>query len=70
MRQEIVVRMRWKTGRRTLTLLGGLLLLYLGCIPTALAYVLFQAGMRSTPATLTSILTLAEPPVYRDTKKK
>ncbi len=38
-----------------------LLLLYLGCIPTALAYVLFQAGMHSTPATLTSILTLAEP---------
>ena len=38
-----------------------LLLLYLGCIPTALAYVLFQSGMRSTPATLTSILTLAEP---------
>jgi drug/metabolite transporter, DME family len=38
-----------------------LLLLYLGCIPTALAYVLFQGGMRSTPATLTSILTLAEP---------
>ena len=33
----------------------------MGCIPTALAYVLFQAGMRSTPATLTSILTLAEP---------
>jgi DME family drug/metabolite transporter len=38
-----------------------LLLIYLGCIPTALAYVLFQGGMRSTPATLTSILTLAEP---------
>lgn len=38
-----------------------LLLLYLGCIPTALAYMLFQAGMRSTPATLTSILTLCEP---------
>jgi DME family drug/metabolite transporter len=38
-----------------------LLLVYLGCIPTALAYVLFQTGMRSTPATLTSILTLAEP---------
>jgi DME family drug/metabolite transporter len=33
----------------------------MGCIPTALAYVLFQAGMHSTPATLTSILTLAEP---------
>lgn len=38
-----------------------LLLLYMGCIPTALAYLLFQAGMRSTPATLTSILTLCEP---------
>jgi DME family drug/metabolite transporter len=38
-----------------------LLLVYMGCIPTALAYVLFQAGMHSTPATLTSILTLAEP---------
>ncbi len=38
-----------------------LLLLYLGCIPTALAYVLFQAGMRSISATLVSILTLAEP---------
>jgi drug/metabolite transporter, DME family len=38
-----------------------LLVLYMGCIPTALAYVMFQAGMRSTPATLTSILTLCEP---------
>jgi drug/metabolite transporter, DME family len=38
-----------------------LLLLYMGCIPTALAYVLFQVGMRSTPATLTSILTFCEP---------
>lgn len=38
-----------------------LLLLYIGCIPTALAYVLFQVGMRSTPATLTSILTFCEP---------
>lgn len=38
-----------------------LLLAYMGCIPTALAYLLFQAGMRSTPATLTSILTLVEP---------
>jgi drug/metabolite transporter, DME family len=40
---------------------GWLLLLYLGCIPTALAYMLFQVGMRSTPATLTSILTFCEP---------
>ena len=38
-----------------------LLLLYMGCIPTALAYVLFQVGMRSTSATLTSILTFCEP---------
>jgi drug/metabolite transporter, DME family len=38
-----------------------LLLLYLGSIPTALAYTLFQAGVRSTSATLTSILTLCEP---------
>src|SRR5581483_9036435 len=38
-----------------------LLLVYLGCIPTALAYTLFQAGIRTTPATLTSILTLCEP---------
>ena len=40
---------------------GWLLLLYLGSIPTALAYGLFQVGMRSTPATLTSILTFCEP---------
>ena len=40
---------------------GWLLLLYMGCIPSALAYVLFQVGMRSTPATLTSILTFCEP---------
>jgi DME family drug/metabolite transporter len=38
-----------------------LLIVYLGCVPTALAYTLFQAGMRTTPATLTSILTLCEP---------
>lgn len=40
---------------------GWLLLLYLGCVPTALAYTLFQSGIRTTPATLTSILTLCEP---------
>jgi DME family drug/metabolite transporter len=40
---------------------GWLLLCYMGAIPTALAYVLFQVGMRSTPATLTSILTFCEP---------
>ncbi len=40
---------------------GWLLILYLGCVPTALAYTLFQSGIRTTPATLTSILTLCEP---------
>src|SRR5262249_38163883 len=40
---------------------GWLLVLYLGIIPTALAYVFFQIGMRSTPATLSSILTFCEP---------
>ncbi|GAC1642690.1 MAG: EamA family transporter [Ktedonobacteraceae bacterium] len=38
-----------------------LLLLYLGCIPTALAYGLFQIGMRSLSATVVSIVTLCEP---------
>ncbi len=38
-----------------------LLLLYLGCVPTALAYGLFQIGMRSLSATVVSIVTLFEP---------
>ncbi len=36
-------------------------LLYLGCIPTALAFVVFLAGMRMTTATVASVLTLIEP---------
>lgn len=40
---------------------GWLLLLYLGSIPTALAYGLFMVGIRSTSATITSIVTLLEP---------
>lgn len=40
---------------------GWALLLYLGTIPTALAYVLFIAGMRSTTAMVASISTLLEP---------
>jgi DME family drug/metabolite transporter len=43
------------------TPIGWTLLLYLGTIPTALAYVLFIAGMRSTTATVASISTLLEP---------
>lgn len=38
-----------------------LLLLYLGCIPTAVAYALFQTGMRSLSATVVSIVSLCEP---------
>lgn len=40
---------------------GWALLLYLGLIPSALAYGLFLTGMRSTPATVASVLTLVEP---------
>lgn len=40
---------------------GWLLLGYVGTVPTALAYGLFVLGMRSTPATVASILTLLEP---------
>jgi DME family drug/metabolite transporter len=37
------------------------LLLYLGIIPTALAYVFFLSGMRHTTATVASTVTLVEP---------
>ncbi len=37
------------------------LLLYLGLVPTALGYVLFVIGMRTTEATTASIITLLEP---------
>jgi DME family drug/metabolite transporter len=41
---------------------GGLALaIYLGAIPTALAYVLFARGLRHLPAGEVATLTLAEP---------
>jgi DME family drug/metabolite transporter len=40
---------------------GWLLLAGLGLVPTAGGHLLFQAGMRTTPATSASILTLLEP---------
>ncbi|MFL5706722.1 MAG: DMT family transporter [Ktedonobacteraceae bacterium] len=40
---------------------GWLLLLYLGCVPTALGYGLFQVGMRSLSATVASTVTMCEP---------
>lgn len=45
----------------TYPLEGWLLLCYLGCIPSALGYALFQTGMRSLPATVTSIVNMGEP---------
>jgi DME family drug/metabolite transporter len=40
---------------------GWLILLYLGCVPTALGYGLFQIGIRSVSATVASIVTMCEP---------
>ena len=40
---------------------GWLMLLYLGCVPTALGYGLFQIGIRSLSATMASIVTMCEP---------
>jgi len=40
---------------------GWLMLLYLGCVPTALGYGLFQIGIRSLSATVASIVTMCEP---------
>jgi DME family drug/metabolite transporter len=40
---------------------GWAILLYMGVIPTALAYVLFVAGMRGTSPTVATIATLLEP---------
>jgi DME family drug/metabolite transporter len=38
-----------------------LLLLYLGIGPSALAYVMFQRGLKDVPATTASVVTLLEP---------
>jgi DME family drug/metabolite transporter len=40
---------------------GWLLLVYLAVVPSALAYVLFTVGMRTTLATVASLVTLIEP---------
>lgn len=40
---------------------GWGLLIYLGVVPTALAYWLYVEGLKSTPATTSSILALLEP---------
>lgn len=40
---------------------GWLLLVYLGVVPTALGYALYLWGLRTTPATVSSVLVLLEP---------
>ncbi len=40
---------------------GWLLILYIGAVPTALAYGLFVVGMRTLPAPLASVIVLLEP---------
>ncbi len=40
---------------------GALLIVYLGLVPTALAYWLFQTGLRSVSATTASILSMLDP---------
>jgi DME family drug/metabolite transporter len=45
----------------THTTLGWLLLLYLGLVPTALAYWLLQMGLRSVSATAASIVNMVDP---------
>jgi drug/metabolite transporter, DME family len=49
------------TGRATGGPATWALLAYLGVVPTALAYVGYVAGMRTTPVAVSGILTLLEP---------
>ncbi|MFC4051367.1 EamA family transporter [Actinomadura syzygii] len=46
-----------------LTVPGGLIALYLGVVTTGGGYLLFARGLRTTPATTATTLTLAEPAV-------
>ncbi|SDQ76971.1 drug/metabolite transporter, DME family [Thermostaphylospora chromogena] len=52
------------SGVGWLTTPGGLLVaLYLGCVTTALSYILYGVGLRTTPVATAVTLTLAEPAV-------
>jgi DME family drug/metabolite transporter len=42
---------------------GWALAIYLGLVPSALAYVLFQRGLRTVPATTASIIGMIDPVV-------
>src|SRR5207248_10434943 len=49
-------------GGTVATLMRGWpIFLYLGVVPTGLAYVLYTTGLRRTPATMASIAGLLEP---------
>jgi len=50
-----------RLGEGRLRPTGWALLLYLGMVPTALAFVVFLTGMEHTTATVVSIITLLEP---------
>ena len=56
MRQESIARTRWNTGRRTLMLLGAVLLLYL---VTPLVYFLVTLPWRDVPGQLADSLALS-----------
>jgi DME family drug/metabolite transporter len=47
--------------RPSATPVAWLWLLYLGVVPTALSYVLYAIGLRTTPVTAAGVLTLVEP---------
>jgi drug/metabolite transporter, DME family len=40
---------------------GWALLVYLGVVPTAVAYILYVIGLRTTRVTVSGVLTLMEP---------
>ncbi|QSP94850.1 DMT family transporter [Marinobacter salinisoli] len=48
-------------GLETLTLRHWLMVGYIGIVPTCIGYVSFFSGMRTTPATLSSIIVTLEP---------
>ncbi len=48
-------------GLDTLALKHWLMLIYIGVVPTCIGYVSFFTGMKSTPATLSSVIVTLEP---------
>ncbi|MFO8141567.1 MAG: DMT family transporter, partial [Marinobacter sp.] len=48
-------------GLGTLGITHWLMILYIGVVPTCIGYLCFFAGMKTTPATLSSIIVTLEP---------